>query len=98
MLETFSIETFAPLADDAFVVRLEAGPPLELRLVEVESIGAADATSGRVPFSIVFRGPAGPILPQRIHSLEHPRLGAFDLFIVPLQPDAAGSRYQAIFT
>jgi hypothetical protein len=52
----------------------------------------------RAPFSIVFRGPATPILPQRIYRLEHPAIGSFDLFLVPIGPDERGLRYEAIFT
>ena len=96
MLETLSIGTFAPLVDDEFRVRLDPHPPLELRLAEVTPAGDA-RPDGRVPFAILFRGPAEPILPQRIYRLEHARLGAIDLFIVPLEPDAAGARYEAVF-
>jgi hypothetical protein len=37
-------------------------------------------------------------LPQRIYRIEHATLGAFDLFLVPIGPDAQGLRYQAVFT
>lgn len=49
----------------------------------------------RVPFSLLFRGPAG--LDQRTYRVTHARLGEFELFIVPLQPDASGPRYEAVF-
>jgi hypothetical protein len=97
MPETLSIETFAPLLDDDFRVPLDPHPALELRLAEVAGTGDPARPDGRVPFSLLFRGPAAPILPQRIYRLEHARLGALDLFLVPLEPDAAGARYEAIF-
>lgn len=50
------------------------------------------------PFALLFYGPGERLLPQRIYRLEHATLGAFDLFIVPLGPDAQGLRYEAIFT
>jgi hypothetical protein len=37
-------------------------------------------------------------MPQRIHPVEHDRLGRFELFLVPVGPDHIGMRYEAIFT
>jgi hypothetical protein len=51
----------------------------------------------RTQFSLVFRGGPDPPLQQRIYCLEHEQLGALDLFLVPLGPDAAGQRYEAVF-
>jgi hypothetical protein len=43
-------------------------------------------------------GPTAPILPQRIYAVEHTSLGSLELFLVPLQPDGDGARYQVIFS
>jgi hypothetical protein len=51
-----------------------------------------------VPFSILLRGPAEPVLPQGIFRLEHPRLGAADVFFVPIGRDDRGTAYEAIFS
>ena len=51
----------------------------------------------RVPFALVFRGPAGDVLPQGTYHVEHDALGAFDLFLVPIGADADGVRYEAVF-
>lgn len=48
--------------------------------------------------SIVMRGPLEPVLPQRIYDIEHPFLGDFELFIVPIGPDDSGMRYEAVFS
>ena len=47
-------------------------------------------------FVLQFRGPRDPILPQATYAV---RRGGdrFDIFIVPLGPDANGARYEAIF-
>ena len=81
-LEALTADDFAPHLHERFALS-----PLELELVEVTGAG------GR-PFTLVFRGPGEPLLPQRIHRLEHPVLGALDLFLVPIGP----GRYEAIFT
>jgi hypothetical protein len=46
---------------------------------------------------VLFQGPATPLLPQRIWKLEHPRLGAFDLFLTPLGVNESGATYEAVF-
>jgi len=46
----------------------------------------------------VLRGPAEPILAQGILGLEHPRLGAVDVFFVPVGRDERGTAYQAILS
>lgn len=52
----------------------------------------------RCPFSVVFRGPAEPILYQAIYHLRHAKMGEIELFLVPLGPDSKGMRYEAVFT
>ena len=86
------------------VFRLQTGgEPLPLELVEVQRASyAADPAaigpnSQREPFSLLFRGPRSPYARQGTHRLEHDALGAVELFLVPLGPDAAGMRYEAVF-
>jgi len=42
-------------------------------------------------------GASHPHCPQGIYGVKHDKLGAFELFFVPLGPDPAGMRYQVIF-
>jgi hypothetical protein len=51
------------------------------------------------PFSVYFRGPRTPVLPQRIYRIEHHGMGSFDLFLVPIGPDPKGGWmvYEAVF-
>jgi hypothetical protein len=65
---------------------------------ELELVDVADGSAqGHVNFSLLFRGPRQPLLPQRIYPVEHDRLGRFDLFIVPVKRDAQGLYYEAVF-
>ena len=92
MLETFTAETFKPLLHERFV--LDAGDRrVDLELVDVTE-SAAPGANRSAQFSIVFSGPSELILPQAIYELEHPELGAFELFLVPI----AAGRYEAVFT
>jgi hypothetical protein len=104
MLDALTHESFLPHVDTEFLVRLEPDPALRLTLLEATVTGRAPlgppGPSGarRLPFSLIFRGPRAPVLPQRIHRLEHAAMGPLDIFIVPIGPDATGMRYQAVFT
>ncbi|ULH14115.1 hypothetical protein MF271_02210 (plasmid) [Deinococcus sp. KNUC1210] len=75
----------------------EAGSPaasVEVRLAE------ASGTPGQVrPFRLLFVGAPGLFLPQSIYRLfaADSASEAMDIFLVPLQPDQAGTKFEAIF-
>jgi len=99
--ETLSISDFAPLVGAAFTIRFPDGT-LELTLDAVEPHGTRaprlDVPALRTePFSLVFLGPLAPVLPQRTWTLEHPALGAPEVFLVPLGPREDRMRYEAVF-
>jgi hypothetical protein len=101
MLETFTIDTFAPHLEEAFAVRLADQALPTLTLLAATALPEHPPREGqparRGPFSLIFRGPRAPILPQRTYRLDHPAIGAFDLFLVPVGPDQAGMCYEAVF-
>jgi hypothetical protein len=101
VLDRVTVETFAPLVGQAFVLDDEAAGRLDLELMEAQThdpgAPAKDASGMRAPFTLVFRGPTEPVLPQRIYPLEHEELGTLEIFIVPIGRDTAGTRYEAIF-
>ena len=98
MIENFDASTFSERDGEPFRLLSDDGSTLELELVAVTpgSVPRNDAHE-RAPFSIVFRGPLEPVLPQRIYRFEHDELGSFELFIVPIGPDESGMQYQAVF-
>ena len=92
----FSFEHFSACLNDSF--RLSDGDStVDLTLVSVDCLGAEDSISP-TSYALVFRGPPGPALPQRMYRLAHPRHGDFDLFIVPIGADDTGVRYEAVFS
>ncbi len=102
MLDTFTVATFADHLGEPFRIHPDAGDPLVAELIAATpfagaAAGAAPSSGGRAPFSIVFRGPRAPLLPQRIYRIAHDALGSFELFLVPLGPDGVGLRYEAVF-
>jgi hypothetical protein len=86
-------ETFALDAGDAGRVGIEL---LDARLHDPDA-PAQDASGARAPFTLTFRGPAEPVLPQSIYHLEHESVGAMDIFIVPVARDEAWTTYEAVF-
>jgi hypothetical protein len=94
-LGELTLETFTPCVDNAFAIAAE---PHDLELVLEAAEARGEWPGGRQPFSLVFRGPSEPQLPQAIYRLEHAGLGVLEIFIVPIGRDDGGTRYEAIFT
>jgi hypothetical protein len=91
-LETLTADDFTGLRGDRFRIAPDGAPAFEAELIEVGEIPREPG--GRAPFSLVFQGGPTPPVPQRIHRVEHPTLGALEVFLVPIGPD----RYEAVFT
>jgi hypothetical protein len=86
---------FEPRIEETFCIPTPAGE-VQLRLVEVRKLGQAHRQGSA--FSLTFRSPPGPFLPQAIYPLQHPALGVLELFLVPLGPKDGGNSYEAVFT
>lgn len=89
-------EHFAPLVGQQF--RVQAGadePAVELELARLTPLPGHALR--REPFALLFRGPKGLYLPQRIYQVEHERLGEQAIFLVPVQPGPDESLFEAIF-
>jgi hypothetical protein len=104
-LDTITAGDFRDVLGGRFPVAGGSGACVEVELVEVTEQAGGLSDPFRVPFSVLFHGPLQPVLPQGIYRLEHERLGAFDLFIVPIGPDESAEpgvrptamRYEAVF-
>ncbi len=99
-LDKLTVTDFSQHVDQKFFVHIEGNEPIELVLVEAVEVGTAPEDPGyRQAFSVLFVGPAQPILPQRIYRIEHEKMGELDLFLVPLGPNRDGlMRYEIVFT
>jgi hypothetical protein len=95
-LDRVSAADFTPHLHSRF--RLAAGKvSLELELVEVNDTGRKSAPEGRSSFSLLFKGAKDNVLPQQMYRIEHDKLDAMDLFIVPVRADQNAYYYEAIF-
>lgn len=102
MLETFTPGSFTEHVGSRFRLQIEGQEPLELELFEIARYEEnPDYAARKEPFSLLFLGPARPILPQAIYPLEHPAFGSMEIFLVPIGPDPlgkrSGMRYEAAF-
>lgn len=82
------------------VFRVQSGPaPLDLQLIECGRLAGHKHGTAEPPeaFSLTFRGPVSPVLPQATYSLQNAQAEALQIFLVPVGADSNGVLYQAIF-
>jgi hypothetical protein len=92
MAAKLKLRDFLPHLHTRFQVADRDG--YELELTEITDHSNAQLEQ----FSLLFTGTALPWLQQGLYLLVHPQMGEFELFLVPLGPDAAGMRYEAAFS
>lgn len=98
-LSTLTHEHFAACLNQPFLVDSGHGTRVVTELVEVQTHGKLEPGSEkRQRFTVMFRGPMDPHLPQQIYTLGHETLGDLQLFLVPVGPDAEGLLYEAVFS
>lgn len=100
-LESITFKRWGELLHARFRIRAGTAPEVELELVEVEpgrASGAAPAGGPRYEqFSLLFRGPCQPLLPQGTYEFDNPDAGSFEMFIVPVRQEQGAFVYQAVF-
>ena len=93
-----SEEEFSKHVNTPFRLSLDPEVPVDLELVEVKGyLKNPGDQDGMERFSLIFKGPAKPLLSQRLYSLNHDGMGALDIFLVPIQPESDGARYEAVY-
>jgi hypothetical protein len=101
MLDRLTVASFTPTVGEVYALVDDDAGRLDLELIEARTHAPdappSDAGGVRTPFSLLFRGPREPVLPQRIQRLEHDALGPLEIFLVPVGRDEAGTRYEAVF-
>ena len=90
-LATLTPEQFDPHVGTRFAVNDVAD------VLELVAVARLNSPSPRPqPFSLTFASRTHT-LTQSTFRLTHAVLGTFDVFLVPLQPDARGGLYEAVF-
>ena len=83
--------TYLPLVGDSFEIARADGSRVELRLIEARALPSRGEA-----FSLLFQGSDGTVLESAIHRLEHPGLGAVELFLGPVGPTLGRREYEAV--
>lgn len=94
MTERLEKATFAENLNTKFIFRPDVEQVIELELTDIKEIESAPQQE---QFALHFRGPGNIYLPQCIYPLEHERMGAISLFLVPTGRDEDGYIYEAAF-
>jgi hypothetical protein len=105
-MSTALFQDFMAKQGEIFSLQLSEDVSLSTRLVEVSALRAVAPNAAlnstphdQTPFSLLFKGPAQPVLPQSTYRLKHDgedRL--LDVFLVPVSADATGVHYEAVFS
>jgi hypothetical protein len=102
-LDRTSAAVFESQLGSAFqIVAAPGAAPQRVYLTTATRSQTIGLTNGKAAeptpaFSLIFRGTAGPRLTQGIYRVEHPKLGVFPLFLVPIGPNQAEVCYEAVF-
>jgi hypothetical protein len=98
MLELDKVDRahFTRFVDQDFKIAVKDAAPLNVRLVEVRSLGAGRA-GRREPFALKFRADASVRLPQHIYAVSNGLLGTMEIFLVQIGADSTGAYFEAVF-
>lgn len=97
-LDEVRLATFARQLHTTFRITDAPAGDMELKLIEAKAAAPVGLDAHHEKFSLIFSGPKSPVLEQKIYRFEHPRIGWFAMFIVPIVTEATGQQhYQAIF-
>ena len=96
----FAASTFEPYVGDIFQAPNSRGQLVEMVLVSVEKYQAENTLTRRAraseSFSLTFKA-AGELPPfTSIHTISHPRLGKFDLFLTRHKNEKGELFYEAV--
>lgn len=96
----FREETFKPYVNGIFQAPNARGEMIELRLVRLEGYKASGkltkVTRETKAFSLTFKA-SGELPPfTSIHTIKHPALGEFDLFLTKRKTDNGDIYYEAV--
>jgi hypothetical protein len=99
-MDQVTLQHFTPLVGQRFDLLVELGTAVAAELAEATALPAPAVASRREAFSLMFKGPAQPLLPQGTYRVTHGvgALPPMDIFIVPVRGGADAVWYEAVFT
>jgi hypothetical protein len=89
---------FAANLNTTFQLKIDSPQPIELKLIEVKAHQSeVHPRSDMERFSVFFVGPGEFFLPQSIYTLQHDKMGEFDIFLVAISNESDGYHYEATY-
>ena len=92
--ESLHSPQFAECLHSIFQIQAPGGGSVPLELIKIVERNDAPQLE---QFSLLFRGPMAPLLPQQIHEWSHDKLGNRSMFFVPIGPVDGGMGYEVVF-
>ena len=94
MAAALTHEEFSSHLNTKFRIHVNETQAIEAELTDVSELLASPRQER---FAIVFRTSNETFLGQGMRRFEHDQMETFDLFLVPIAQDEAGTRYEAVF-
>jgi hypothetical protein len=92
-----TIEDFVPCLNTVFHIVYGDGQKLSVELTEANLLGQKPLSPDQKAFSLIFQSTMTQYLPQGTYTIEHEKMPAIAIFIVPIGLGNGGIRYEAIF-
>ncbi|MCW8869111.1 MAG: hypothetical protein OQK49_00280 [Proteobacteria bacterium] len=83
---------------DTFEVEFKQDQKLACCIEEVKAGLQPQNESQNEQFSVVFACDEKQVFEQGVYQVSHPKMGQFELFLVPVFGDDKGVHYEAVFT
>jgi len=107
-LNSFNEETFSQHLNTEFQIYTSPLTAINMELIQVKRWEVPSDKQADVPtrpaksravdcFSVIFRGPRQIVLVSGTYKVTHAQMGAFDLFISPVNDSKKERLYQAVF-
>lgn len=88
---------FAPHVGTPVELRPRGGAAVRGTLVAIEDVPYVKGLAGdQDAYTLRFRGPAAPLLPEGIVGVRHERFGAIELYVTPAPSGGLGQDYLAV--
>lgn len=94
MFNDLTRDRFAEQLNTDFLIRFTPEASMAAELVEVSELRQKGKQES---YSLVFRAPLDAPVLQQMFAVEHPELGVFELFLVPIGKNDRGVEFEAVF-
>ncbi len=91
-------QQFEQKSTDDFEIAFMPDESITCQIEEVKAGLQAQNDAQKEQFSVVFSCPETQVFDQGVYLVSHPKLGDFELFLVPIFGDDQGVHYEAVFT